>query len=47
MWIELNIPSEGGGNHRLDLVSAIPTLAEAGIDRNDSPKFRALAIDKE
>jgi len=41
-WIEQNIPEEGGGDHRLNLVGGIPTLADVGIDKNDSPKFRIL-----
>ena len=40
-WIEQNIPEEGG-NPQLTKNSQL-TLAEAGIDRNDSPKFRILA----
>ena len=41
--IEANIP-EGGGDHRLNLVSAIPTLADVGIDRNDSPGSDVMVI---
>lgn len=40
-WIEKNIPEEGG-NPQLTKNSQL-TLADAGIDRNDSPKFRILA----
>lgn len=45
-WIIENIPEEGGNpTNQLTENSQLirPTLAEAGIDRNDSPKFRALA----
>jgi hypothetical protein len=44
-WIEANIPEEGGKpplpaeNSQLSRI----TLAEVGIDHNDSPKFRLLA----
>ena len=47
-WIEVNIPEEGGKTalddaYRLNLVGKRVPLADAGIDRNDSPKFRLMA----
>lgn len=45
-WIEENIPKEGGNpTDQLTKNSRLirPTLIEAGIDRNDSPKLRAIA----
>lgn len=42
-WIAENIPEEGGGDHLPNSLGANPTLAEAGIDYHDSPKFRVLA----
>lgn len=43
-WIEANIPEDGsnGGNPNLTKNSQV-TLADAGIDKHDSPKFRILA----
>ena len=47
-WIEANIPEDGGkpsldDAYQLNSVSKRPILADVGIDRNDSPKFRILA----
>ena len=46
-WIEQNIPEEGAKgliqNHLQATQNSRLTLADAGIDRNDSPKFRTLA----
>ena len=45
-WINENIPEEGGNptNQLTENGQLIrPTLAQAGIDKNDSPKFRTLA----
>jgi hypothetical protein len=45
-WIEANIPEEGmlkQGDKFPVTKNSHGTLAEAGIDRNDSPKFRILA----
>ena len=39
-WINENIP-EDGGNPQLTKISR---LEDVGIDRNDSPKFRAIAL---
>ncbi len=39
-WIEANIPADGWNT---PTENSQGTLAEAGIDRNDSPKFRVLA----
>lgn len=43
-WIEANVPEEGYSNlpNQNDR-QAMPTLADAGIDYHDSPKFRILA----
>ena len=43
-WIEANIPEDGYSNlpNQTDR-QEIPTLAQAGIDYHDSPKFRILA----
>jgi N6-adenosine-specific RNA methylase IME4 len=42
-WIEANIPKEGRAAPVTENSHGFVTLAEAGIDRNDSPKFRLLA----
>lgn len=46
-WIVANIPEEGAKGliqeHLQATKNSHLTLAEAGIDRNDSPKFRILA----
>jgi ParB family chromosome partitioning protein len=46
-WIEKNIPEEGAKGliqeHLQATENSHLTLAETGIDRNDSPKFRILA----
>ncbi len=46
-WIEANIPAEGAKGliqeHLQATENSHLTLTEAGIDRNDSPKFRILA----
>ena len=44
-WIEVNIPEDGakGIGPPIATQNSYITLADAGIDRNDSPKFRILA----
>jgi len=44
-WIEANIPEEGakGIGPAIVTKNSYISLADAGIDRNDSPKFRLLA----
>jgi len=44
-WVEENIPEEGGepASQAAKHSRVIPTLKEAGIGHNESPKLRALA----
>lgn len=45
-WIEANIPEDGsfhGNQYSGPTKNSQPTLADVGINRNESPKFRILA----